>query len=151
MVPEPSGSDVWDLSDMTWLDGPYERHATIGELLEIREKLGVSAARAARLLRSFNVAVVPAELPEGSPDEVDLRLLHRNGEVAEHLGIWHLGPVPPGHVAQAALNTGLSPHAVRERLERYGLSVEPFDFPEELDEEYVEAGSAAIATGGGPG
>ncbi|WP_326615520.1 ATP-binding protein [Streptomyces anulatus] len=140
VVPEPSGSDVWDLSDMTWLDGPYERrrtHATIGELLEIREKLGVSAARAARLLRSFNVAVVPAELPEGSPDEVDLRLLHRNGEVAEHLGIWHLGPVPPGHVAQAGLNTGLSPHAVRERLERYGLTVEPFDFPEELDEEYV--------------
>ncbi|MGC5544823.1 ATP-binding protein [Streptomyces griseus] len=140
VVPESSGSDEWDVSDMTWLDCPYESRraqATIGDLLEIGEKLGVSAARAAELLRSFNIAVVPDELPEEALDEVDLHLLYRDGEIAKYAGVWSQGPVPPGHLARVALDTGLSPHEVRRRLERYGIAVEPFGFPEKPDEEYV--------------
>ncbi|MFI7326664.1 ATP-binding protein [Streptomyces rubiginosohelvolus] len=140
VVPEPSGSDEWDASDMTWLDCLYERnraHATIGDLLEIGEKLGVSAERAAGLLRSFNVAVVPDELPEEAPDEVDLQLLYRDGKIAKYKETWYRGPVRPGHLARVALDTGLSPHELRRRLERYGIAVEPFDFPEKPDEEYV--------------
>ncbi|QHC26006.1 wHTH domain-containing protein [Streptomyces sp. GS7] len=139
-VPGSSRSAEWDVSNMTWLNKPYERHrscATIHDLLEIGEALGVNAAQAAARLRSYGIAVVPDELPDGGPDEVDLQLLHRDGEIAEHKGKWCDEPVPPGHVAQAALRTGLSPEKVRRRLERYGLKVEPFDFPERPDQAYV--------------
>ncbi|MFI1519428.1 wHTH domain-containing protein [Kitasatospora cineracea] len=125
---------------MSWLDKPYGRgHMTarIGDLLEVGEALGVSVAQAAVRLRSYGVAVVPDDLTDGMPDEVDFQLLHRDGEISEHSGIWDDGPVPPGHVAQAALRMKLSPMEVRCRLERYGLEVEPFDFPERPDQEYV--------------
>ncbi|MFJ9527315.1 wHTH domain-containing protein [Streptomyces cyaneofuscatus] len=141
VVPESSGLNEWSFPGMTWLDKPYDRrrtHATIGDLLEIRDELGVSAARAADLLRSFNITVVPDELPEDTPDEVDLQLLHRNGEIADYNKISTRKALPPGHVAQAALRTGLPPHEVQRRLERYGLKVEPFDFPEKPDEAYVD-------------
>lgn len=140
VLPGTSDSHEWDSSDMRWLDKPYKGHrarATIGDLLEIREELGVSTAQAAARLRSYNIAVVPDSLPEEAPDETDLRLLHMDGEIAEHRGIWSQGPVPPGHVAQASLQTGLPPNEVRRRLEGYGLEVEPFDFPERIDQAYV--------------
>ncbi|MFF2146381.1 ATP-binding protein [Kitasatospora sp. NPDC058190] len=142
MVPASPGPEEWaDTSDMTWLDKPYERrrsHATIGDLLEAGEKLGVSPAQVAARMRAHGITVVPDGLAAGMPDDTDLRLLHRNGEIAQHHGIWNTGPVPPGHVAQAARRTGLSPAEVRRRLERYGLEVEPFDFPERPDEAYVQ-------------
>ncbi|MER7757126.1 ATP-binding protein [Kitasatospora sp. NPDC097643] len=132
--------DESDGSDMTWLDQRYGHRrsfATVGDLLEIAEALGVSAVQAAARLRSYGLPVVPDELPEGMPDEADLQLLHRDGEIGEYSDIWAKGPVPPGHVAQAALRTGLSPAEVRRRLEHYGLVVEPFDFPEQVDQTYV--------------
>lgn len=43
----------------------------------------------------------------------------------------------PGHVAQAALRTGLGPREVQRRLERYGVRVQPFDHPERPDQTYV--------------
>ncbi|MES9505779.1 hypothetical protein ABWJ92_05120 [Streptomyces sp. NPDC000609] len=141
VIPDSRSSDDWDTSDMAWLNKPYERHrshATIGDLLEISKELGVNVTQAAARLRSYGITVVPDELSDGLPDEVDLQLLHRNGEVAKHDGIWDQGPVPPGHVAQAALRTGLKPGEVQRRIERYGLPVEPFDFPERVDQVYVD-------------
>ncbi|WP_051696062.1 hypothetical protein [Streptomyces sp. NRRL S-244] len=140
IVPDSDDSGEWDTSDMTWLNTPFERrrsYANIGDLLKIGAKLGVTTAQAARRLRSYGISIVPEQLREDTPDEVDLQLLHRNGEIAEHNGIWHHGPVPPGHVAQAALRTGLSPGEVQHRLERYGLQIEPFTFPEQVDQAYV--------------
>jgi hypothetical protein len=140
VLPVASGSAEWDVSDMRWLDKPRKHRragATIGDLLEISEELGVSTAQAAARLRSYNIPVVPDEIPEEAPDETDLRLLHMDGEVTEHNGIWNHGPVPPGHVAQASLQTGLPPDEVRRRLRCYGLEVEPFDFPERPDQAYV--------------
>ncbi|GGX64698.1 hypothetical protein GCM10010324_07090 [Streptomyces hiroshimensis] len=140
VLPGPSSSGEWDVSDMTWLNEPYGHHrsyATIHDLLEIGEELGVNAAQAAARLRSYGITVVPDELPDGAPDEVDLRLLYRDGRIAKYNEIQDHEPVPPGHVAQAALQTGLTPDEVRCRLERYGLKVEPFDFPERPDQDYV--------------
>ncbi|MFF9346981.1 ATP-binding protein [Streptomyces sp. NPDC014734] len=140
VVPGPADSGEWDFSDMTWLDTPRERqrsHATISDLLDIGEECGVSAARAAERLRGYGIEVVPDGLPEDAPDEVDLRLLHWDGEISRYNRIQDHKPVPPGHVAQAALRTGLTPADVRRRLERYGLEVEPFVFPERPDRTYV--------------
>ncbi|MFH8608249.1 ATP-binding protein [Streptomyces sp. NPDC018029] len=136
-APEP---DLSDGSDMTWLDRPHNyRHAsaTVDDLLRIGEELGVDATQAAARLRSYGIPVVPCDLPDGGPDETDLQLLHRDGVVAEYRGIADDGPVPPGHVAQAALRTGLHPAEVKRRIERYGVPVEPFDLPERPDKEYV--------------
>ncbi|MFI5643095.1 ATP-binding protein [Kitasatospora sp. NPDC051705] len=132
--------DGQDTSDMTWLDGRYGHRrsfATVGDLLEIGAALGVTPGQAAEQLRVYGLPSVPDGLPEGVPDEVDLRLLHRDGEIADHRAVWMDGPVPPGHVAQAALRTGLSPAEVRRRLEHYGLAVEPFEFPDGVDQTYV--------------
>ncbi|WP_455567676.1 wHTH domain-containing protein [Streptomyces celluloflavus] len=140
VVPSSSGSGECDVSDMTWLNEPYERrrsYATIDDLLEIGEKLGVNATQAAARLRPYGIAVVPNELPDDGPDEVDLQLLHRDGEITKYNRIWCHEPVPPGHVAEAALRTGLNPSEVWRRLERYGLEVEPFDFPDRPDQSYV--------------
>ncbi|MFD5700630.1 wHTH domain-containing protein [Streptomyces lasiicapitis] len=139
-LPAAPDSREWDGSDMTWLDRPYKRQrtsATIGDLLRIGEDLGVNATQAAARLRSYGLSVVPRDLPDSGPDETDLQLLHWNGEITEYRGIGDGGPVPPGHVAQAALRTGLHPHEVKRRIERYGVEVEPFDLPERPDQEYV--------------
>ncbi|KPI06671.1 hypothetical protein OK074_4110 [Actinobacteria bacterium OK074] len=129
-----------DESDMTWLDEPNasdRSYRTIDDLLEISRRLGVNTAQAAARLRSYGIEVVPNELHHRVPDEVDLQLLDRNCEIDGYEGIGHSACVPPGHIAQAALRTGLSPEEIRRRLERYGLEVEPFDFPERLDQTYV--------------
>ncbi|MFE4976117.1 ATP-binding protein [Kitasatospora sp. NPDC056651] len=142
LVPASPGPEEWaDTPDMTWLDKPYERrrsHATIGDLLEAGEKLGETPARVAARMRAHGITVVPDGPAADMPDETDRRLLHRDGVIDERRGVWNNGPVPPGHVAHAALLTGLSPAEVRHRLERYGVEVEPFDFPEQPDEAYVQ-------------
>ncbi|MGW3075691.1 wHTH domain-containing protein [Kitasatospora sp. NPDC001132] len=141
VVAETADSNDRDGSDMRWIDDQHGRRRSfesIGGLLEVGATLGVSAAQAAARLRAYGIAVVPEDLPEGAPDETDLQLLYRDGEVAMGNPIWNDGPVPPGHVAQAALQTGLSPLEVRRRLEHYGLTVEPFEFPERPDEMYVD-------------
>ncbi|MEU7578206.1 ATP-binding protein [Streptomyces sp. NPDC041068] len=139
-LPSVSDSGESDTSDMAWLDRLHNyghTSATIDDLLRIGEDLGVNATQAAARLRSYGLPVVPCDLPDGGPDETDLQLLHQDGEVSRYLGIGRNGPVPPGHVAQAALRTGLRPDEVRRRIERYGLEVEPFDLPERPDQECV--------------
>lgn len=140
LVPESEELNEWDTSDMTWLNTPFERrrsYANIGDLLKISAELGVSTAQAARRLRSYGISTEPEQLCQETPDETDLQLLHIDGEIADHKGVWHHGPVRPGHIAQSALRTGLSTTEVQRRLERYGLKTEPFTFPEQVDQSYV--------------
>ncbi|MFF3271721.1 ATP-binding protein [Streptomyces chrestomyceticus] len=142
VLPDTISSDESDAPRMAWLDKAYNSgrsYAVIGDLLEIGEWLGTSAAEAAVRLHSYGMTVVPEELPEGSPDEVDLQLLHWNGasDTTGRNGIWFDGPVPPGHVAHAALRTGLEPGEVKRRLERYSLEVQPFVLPDRPDQTYV--------------
>ncbi|MFG2914979.1 ATP-binding protein [Kitasatospora sp. NPDC048298] len=140
VVAETADSDDRDGSGMRWIDDRHGRRRsfrTVGDLLEVGATLGVSTAQAAARLREYSITVVPEDLPEGTPDEIDLQLLYQDGEIGEYRQIWNDGPVPPGHVAQAALRTGLSPLEVRRRLERYGLTVEPFEFPKRVDHTYL--------------
>ncbi|MEU5586868.1 wHTH domain-containing protein [Streptomyces chrestomyceticus] len=140
VIPDSSSLQESGLSDMDWLDTPHRHgrsYAVIGDLLGVGQKLGISAAEAAVRLRHYGISVVPEELPEGAPDEVDLQLLHGDGDTVQGRIIWHDSPVPPGHVAQAALRTGLDPREVQYRIEQYGLKVQPFDFPDWPDQTYV--------------
>lgn len=94
---------------MDWLDTPHRHgrsYAVIGDLLGVGQKLGISAAEAAVRLRHYGISVVPEELPEGAPDEVDLQLLHGDGDTVQgessgttapyHRATWHRPPCGQG-------------------------------------------------------